>query len=289
MADFYVRAGRALQDILAHRGSVKAVSAQNDVRGPNDAKRVMALVVNALSFRDALQQVLSRVDVAAREPKWFGSKSPLNRAHGSEAAGGPPLAECVLLLLVHDLLLAQRGIQAAKAWPPRVCVERHKSQLRAELVRVQLRHGKSRAEDLRSGERERRIAARIPRWCRVNTLKISLDDALQALQELGWELHNGPTVSSEKHMVRSSHVRGVLALHPRSTSKLIGSRLYKEGCVVLQDLASCFPAEVLDPLRFAPDEPQALDATAAPGNKTSHLSALMHGRGSVRATIAWLD
>ena len=54
---------------------------------------------------------------------------------------------------------------------------------------------------------------------------------------------------------------------------------YKMGKMILQDKASCFPAIVLAP----PSDEHAvvIDATAAPGNKTSHLSALMGGKGKV--------
>lgn len=202
MAEFYVHAGRALQDILARRGSIKAVTAhhtehKNDARAAGNAKRVLALVVNTLSFRPTLQAILHKVDVAAREPKWFGTSSPLNRSKGAAQPPAPTLASCILLVLTHDLLFAPRGIQAAKAWPPRERLERHKSQLHAELVRVQLRMGKSRPEELRSGAEERRIAARIPRWCRVNTLRTTIDEALTELAALGWQLGAGDTIHDE--------------------------------------------------------------------------------------------
>ena len=81
--------------------------------------------------------------------------------------------------------------------------------------------------------------------------------------------------------VRSRHVDHVFAFHPGATARLMQTELYKNGTLILQDLASCFPAAVLDPLRDGAAEVTAMDATSAPGNKTSHLSALMQGRGSV--------
>lgn len=202
MADFYVQAGRALQDILARRGSIKAITAKvgegkDDARAAGNAKRILALVVNTLSFRTTLQIILAKVDIAAREPKWFGPASPLNRTKGALPPPAPTLASCILLVLVHDLLFASRGIQAAKAWPPRERLERHRSQLHAELVRIQLRMGKSHPEELRSGAEERRIAARIPRWCRVNTLRATPVDVIQALTEQGWTLEETDTIEKE--------------------------------------------------------------------------------------------
>ena len=51
------------------------------------------------------------------------------------------------------------------------------------------------------------------------------------------------------------------------------------GKLILQDKASCFPAVILDPP--CGEDAVVIDATAAPGNKTSHLSALMHNTGKV--------
>ncbi|WFD36191.1 25S rRNA (cytosine(2278)-C(5))-methyltransferase [Malassezia cuniculi] len=281
MADFYVRSARALQDILAHRGSVKAISTYGDggsarnesAHALSDARRVMALIVNTLAFREALLHIIGAVDLSRREAKWFGRGSPLNKGNTDE----PMLCECVLLLLVHDLLFEKRGIQAARAWQPRERVERYKTQLHAALVRLQLQRKCARVEDLRSGEAERAVAERIPRWVRVNTLKISEDEAQAAFSTLGFVLTNEPVLSAQNEYARSTHVPGVYAFHHRASAKLMGSDLYRDGAIVLQDLASCFPAAILGAAETA------LDATAAPGNKTSHLSALMGGEGTLYA------
>ncbi|KOS16440.1 s-adenosyl-l-methionine-dependent methyltransferase [Malassezia pachydermatis] len=243
----------------------------------------MALVVNTLSYKETLQQVLASVDIAKREPKWFGPGASLNRTADKTRASGPLLSECLLLVLVHDLLFASRGIQAAKAWPPKERLEKYKSQLHAELVRLQIRRKKKSVEELRSGEAERKIAGRIPRWCRVNTLKVSQAEAINQLQKAGFTLVDTETLDQEHQFARSRHVRHVLAFHPKATSKLMSLPLFRTGGLILQDLASCFPAEVLDPRTWASSEVDALDATSAPGNKTSHLSALMLGQGTLTA------
>ncbi|CDO74912.1 hypothetical protein BN946_scf184988.g19 [Trametes cinnabarina] len=57
--------------------------------------------------------------------------------------------------------------------------------------------------------------------------------------------------------------------------------LYLSGKVILQDKASCFPAHVLAPP--ARDDALVIDATAAPGNKTSHLCGIMQNKGKLFA------
>lgn len=210
MADFYVRAARTMQDVLAHRGSIKAISAGNG--DLNHAKRIMALVVNTLSYRTVLLHILKQVDMAKKEPKWFGGASPLNRKASDASSSAPGMADCVMLVLLHDLLFTSRGIQAAKAWPPRVCMEKYKSQLHAELVRLQIRQGKKSAEELRSGAAERRLAARIPRWCRINTLKIREIDAIQQLETAGFELVNNTILTKEYVHSTLMEERSFLAL-----------------------------------------------------------------------------
>ena len=54
---------------------------------------------------------------------------------------------------------------------------------------------------------------------------------------------------------------------------------YTSGLYILQDKASCFPATILQPPKV--EGAVVIDATAAPGNKTSHLSALMDNTGTV--------
>lgn len=51
--------------------------------------------------------------------------------------------------------------------------------------------------------------------------------------------------------------------------------LYESGHIIFQDKASCIPSFVLSP----PTGSHVVDCCAAPGNKTSHLAALMNDKG----------
>jgi 25S rRNA (cytosine2278-C5)-methyltransferase len=83
--------------------------------------------------------------------------------------------------------------------------------------------------------------------------------------------------NNRKGFSRDLHVPDLLLFSPQTTFN--NDPLYLSGKIILQDKASCFPAIVLSPP--ATDESVVIDATAAPGNKTSHLSALMGNKGKV--------
>ena len=83
--------------------------------------------------------------------------------------------------------------------------------------------------------------------------------------------------NKRKGFSRDLHVPDLLLFSPQTTFN--NDPLYLSGKIILQDKASCFPAIVLSPP--ATDESVVIDATAAPGNKTSHLSALMENKGKV--------
>jgi 16S rRNA C967 or C1407 C5-methylase (RsmB/RsmF family) len=77
------------------------------------------------------------------------------------------------------------------------------------------------------------------------------------------------------------HVPNLLVFPPNTAFQ--DDDLYTSGKIILQDKASCFPALVLSPP--ATEESVVIDATAAPGNKTSQLSAIMENKGKVRVAI----
>ena len=84
-----------------------------------------------------------------------------------------------------------------------------------------------------------------------------------------------------KAFQRDQHITDLLSFHPSTSFN--DSPLLDSGKIILQDKASCFPAVILSPP--AHENAYVIDATAAPGNKTTLLSALMRGRGKVRLPL----
>lgn len=69
----------------------------------------------------------------------------------------------------------------------------------------------------------------------------------------------------------------LIALPP--AINLIEDPFYLSQKFVIQDKSSCFPAMILDP----PPNAVCIDACAAPGNKTQHLSCLLGEKGKIHA------
>ncbi len=134
---------------------------------------------------------------------------------------------------------------------------------------------------------------------RVNSLKWTIDEAIKTFQRGGYAFGNPHDemyctfifalilssiteillVTPLRKFARDAHVENLLSFPPQT--QLTDTPEYSDGRLILQDKASCFPAVVLSP----PACPGCviIDATAAPGNKTSHLSALMGNQGKVRS------
>ncbi|KAI4255109.1 MAG: hypothetical protein LQ352_002738, partial [Teloschistes flavicans] len=204
------------------------------------------------------------------------------------------LSPGISLLLVHDLLLSKSGIAAPASHPLRVAVTRHKARLSAELTKIRIKRGFTSIDKLRThltriagdhpAEEPLENTARSsnakcwphPRWVRMNSVKICHTNQFQTLnpdyeivESLSEILIASP---GEKILHMDKHVPDLVALPPDTdVSKLHG---YGDGFFIVQDKASCFPAYLLDP---RPEDGPCLDACAAPGNKTTHLVAILQG------------
>ena len=123
----------------------------------------------------------------------------------------------------------------------------------------------------------------VPRYARVNTLLTTFDEVVSQMKEEGWmiskvsesEFKSKILSMSEEEVFIDPHVENLLIFPPNC--KLHDYNLVLEGKLILQDKASCFTAFVLNP------EPgsHCFDACAAPGNKTSHMAAIMENQGFV--------
>ncbi|RYO76948.1 hypothetical protein DL766_007464 [Monosporascus sp. MC13-8B] len=190
----------------------------------------------------------------------------------------PGLSPLLALLLVHDFLLSKRGIALPATHGLRTSIERHKARLNAEFTRARVRRKAGSAEALRQQVTTEYLgeAARYPRWVRINTLKTTLEDQLTSTFKDFTRVYSIGEVtdaSSGKLFHVDEHIPNLLAVSP--SFEFTKTEAYRSGAIILQDKASCFPAYLLDPL---PEDGDVIDSCAAPGNKTTHLAALVHSR-----------
>ncbi|KAJ6088649.1 hypothetical protein N7486_009910 [Penicillium sp. IBT 16267x] len=229
--------------------------------------QIYALIIEAAKWDIVLADVIDRAGLLDAERK---------------------LSPLLALLLVHDHLISKNGIAAPAAHTIRQAVERHKVRLRAEFTKARVRRGCASVEQFKAAIlREKREAAGpndfiYPRWVRVNNIRSSLEDQMRttfstyrhvdSLAELAPE---GDDRKSQHLLYVDPHIPDLVAV-PYGAD-FTSSAAYKNGEIILQDKASCFPAYLLLGDRGTKDPWQGdlVDGCAAPGNKTTHLASLL--------------
>ncbi|KAI0199959.1 S-adenosyl-L-methionine-dependent methyltransferase [Astrocystis sublimbata] len=186
------------------------------------------------------------------------------------------LTPLLALLLTHDFLLSKGGIALPASHGLRAAIERHKARLTSELTRARLRRKAPSTSALRQLVTVE-AAGQYPRWVRVNTIKTTLQTQLDTT------FASFSRVPSVRDVITGSpagnllhvdeHVPNLLALSP--AFEITKTQAYISGAVILQDKASCFPAYLLDP---RPAHGDVIDSCAAPGNKTTHVAAIVKSR-----------
>ncbi|KTW27371.1 hypothetical protein T552_02350 [Pneumocystis carinii B80] len=249
----YERAARILEDVEAKKGSVYSLSSTYP-----DARHLCALIFETLKHKPLLEQVIERSGFGCYEKK---------------------VPRTLALLMIHDLLLSKHGLFRCRK-SIRDAVLRHKTRLHAELVRIRLKNITSDSNDpigfvisLMNISAYLIIAIR-PRWARINTLKTNLSQVLDRFPHFSDSSID--TLLPNTYAI-DTHIPDLLAFH--SSTALTQHPAYLDGSLILQDKASCVPAFVLSP----PSKSHVIDACASPGNKTTHLAAIMKGTGHIFA------
>ncbi|XP_072305370.1 28S rRNA (cytosine-C(5))-methyltransferase [Eucyclogobius newberryi] len=250
----YVKAAEILEKAEQKRGALKTLVYDSKF---SHIKQLFALVFEAHKFSAVLEEVIR----STRLLKLTKLRLPLAK------------------VLVYDLLLGP-GLKCGGTW--KAALLKHRGRLQAALARIKVRQGVSDNQDLIPVSVQRREEDRLPRFVRVNTLKTNVDDTVDYLKREGFMYRGqartlGDLALKGKHFARDMDIPEILIFSPKTAFH--EHFLYKAGHIILQDKASCLPAHVLAP----PPGSVVLDACAAPGNKTSHLAALMKNRGRLLA------
>ncbi|KAL8198695.1 UNVERIFIED_CONTAM: putative 28S rRNA (cytosine-C(5))-methyltransferase [Gekko kuhli] len=251
----YEAAASVLAGLEKGEGSLKNLVYGSSFQNP---RPLYALVSETLRYSDVLDSILGAAGLLRMEKKLQ-----------------PHLAK----VLAYDLLLG-KGLRGGGRG--KVLVLKHRARLQAELARLKVQKKVSRNEDLLppAGAEQ---ALQVPRYVRVNTLKTHLDDVVDyfkrqqyAYQGKAGSMEEASSLSGKKFYL-DPHLPELLIFPPQTDYH--DNQLYVAGHIILQDKASCLPAFLLDP----PPGSHVIDACAAPGNKTSHLAAVMKNKGRIFA------
>ncbi|KAK7897787.1 hypothetical protein LTR67_004417 [Exophiala xenobiotica] len=240
-------------------GSLRSRLYGNKLNLKSKPAHLYALISETVKFNHFVKEIIDNATFLTEEPK---------------------LTPILSLLLVHDHCLAKGGIAAPAGHPLRQAIERHKARLQAEFTKARLRRKCATLDALKECLlRENPPTQRSqPRWIRVNTLKSRLADQL-ATTFKGYrsdatlaEVAQSP--ATVKVLAIDQTIPDVLALPP--DADFTKSPAYKNGEIILQDKASCFPAYLLaGSLEERATMRDCMDGCAAPGNKTSHLATFI--------------
>ena len=265
-----------------------------------DASTVLELMekrkgtANRLSLNTSIRNKKACLAVAAETSRYANVLQECMEAAGIDQQQHE-FKPWLIKVLVYELLLGNKKITGGGAGPR--LVKGSKDRLMAALASILKRQGASSAFGLLPESERARMAESLslPKYARVNTFKTSVEEVRATLAAAGWEecsypaflqamdaevqdqTANGDPVARRKHRLRifalDKDLDDVLLLPP-GPQLAHDDPLLLSCSLRLQDKASCLPAHVLttgpQPLAMT------LDACAAPGNKTTHLAALLN-------------
>ncbi|KAM6110943.1 28S rRNA (cytosine-C(5))-methyltransferase [Pterocles gutturalis] len=253
----YSAAAAVLEGLERGDGGIKTLVYNS--RFPH-VRQLYALVSGTLRYSPLLEKLLSAAALLQAE-----KKLPLQLAK----------------VLVYDLLFG-KGLKCGGRW--KLVARRHRARLEAELARLKVQQKVSRNEDLLAPAQAASPGApQVPRYVRVNTLKTRVDDVIDFFKRQGYS-YLGQAANMEdlralsgKKFLLDLHLPELLVFPPQTDFH--DNLLYTSGHIILQDKASCLPAFLLSPAAGS----HVIDACAAPGNKTSHLAAILKNKGQIFA------
>ncbi|KAG0642722.1 S-adenosyl-L-methionine-dependent methyltransferase, partial [Tuber brumale] len=247
----------------ANYGGLRA-AVYSDKSIKSKPEQLYALCVETLKHQEILNEVIEKSQILKVEKK---VNPPPEGARFSSQLTHP-----LALVLLHDFLISKNGI-ATSSGPLKSSILRNRARLSAEFTRARLKRGFATKATLLRNSRSQ--PPRFPRWVRINNLKASYDllmnkgvfSEFTPIDDLSQLYPKGDSKPNKVYV--DPYVSDLLAFAP--AAPLLKHPLKKTGAIVFQDRASCVPAQLLDPPRDA----YVVDATAAPGNKTTHLASLL--------------
>ncbi|KAH1009591.1 hypothetical protein HUJ04_001923 [Dendroctonus ponderosae] len=249
----YKCAAKIIEKVTEGAGSIKQLVYE---KTHFNTKALFALVMTTFQKTNEINLLLKRTQLLDKEPR---------------------LDPCLAKILISELVWGKKQLPRSDA-KPILTILAYEQAFHAHLSDS-------------SGEfsSESKSFFRKPRYIRINTLKTSVNEALELFQDEGWILLPKPEncsystylqqVSSleDGYFLRDYHVPDMLVF-PTGT-EFHNHPGYKKGVILLQDKASCLPVLALSPQPGS----VCLDMCAAPGMKTTQIASLMENSGTIFA------
>jgi putative methyltransferase len=237
----YAPAAKLLNQIWTHRKGLKTVAYSR--KGElTCTKATYAQCAHVLQNKPLLDRLFQTVDIALEAKN-----------------------EGLLYVLLYELLLGpNKKIRGGGALKRQLMA--HAQQFQQALDEIRNEEGYNIDNETFDNSASNKNKMTIPRYVRVNTLKTTTAKVIKSLKEQ----------KGIQQIFLDPHVPDVLVLPPTSDVRGQLQDLVTRHEVVLQDKSSCFSALCLvHGFDHEQHETAYLDACAAPGNKTSHLAALV--------------
>ncbi|XP_062614692.1 28S rRNA (cytosine-C(5))-methyltransferase-like [Saccostrea cucullata] len=254
-SNLYIEAAKVLHEIYDKKGSIKT-----SVYGSTfqDKQMLSALVNQTLRYAKILETVVKRTKLLENNKILWND-------------------EMLARVLLYDFMIGPGLYRPGRL---KVVVMKNRDSITSEFDRLLTVYGVQRYADLPCSTSEA-----LPRYVRVNQIKVTMEEVIKVFMDDGWTLLPTPDYSfiescrnlGESEFIRDLHLPDLLVF-PAYTD-LHNHHLVQESKVILQDKASCLPAHILSP----PEGAVVVDSCAAPGNKTSHLASLMGNNGTIYA------
>ncbi|XP_057335369.1 28S rRNA (cytosine-C(5))-methyltransferase [Microplitis mediator] len=242
----YKTASSTVKKIVERKASLKELVYER--KHPN-VKALYALAATTLQHSSQLTQLLEKTQLLKKEPR---------------------LDQWLARVLITELIWGKQVLQSDAK--PILTIKNYENQLRDELKHT---------TDIKKPFTK----VGKPRYVRVNTLVMTVDDAIREFINDGFTLlpksqnYQSYLESLESlsgySFIQDFHLRELFAF--AAGTHFYDHDGYKSGAIVLQDKASCLPAHLLNP----PTGSVVLDMCAAPGMKTTHLAAIMQNEGKI--------
>ncbi|KAI3650876.1 hypothetical protein MP228_004357 [Amoeboaphelidium protococcarum] len=251
-------------------------------------KQLMAFLCRVLEYKSVVDQLIDRAQLYQSL-----SKAIVRKTNN---------LKFLLIVMAYEIAIEQlskvQSVIVMKDKGPPAQLFNHlwmnKTRLRSELSKLKIQKGVKDNSQLvdQNIAKMAALSDKIPRYARVNAFVMGISDVCKALQQQGYqqvdsltsmfeEIKSTGTQQSQtnkksvKIFATDEHIPNLLVFPPGHDLHL--NKLYQDGALILQDKASCMPvAALLDGYDTQYKGAVCIDACAAPGNKTSQLSAAVY-------------